>query len=323
MISTGLPITNPAIAAAVPVNELRRLITTGMSAPPIGRTIVIPKVRPAATTTARIPRVAELDSEIAPAAPAISETVPMTATAASRKVTIRPPGTRIGFPRMRPWSLPPAISEPLKVTDPMTAPRTTKIVVETSAPWSERRMKSSIATSAAAPPPTALNSDTSCGMAVIWTDRARYRPAPPPMVKPTMMIAQLVAPSPSGRVISPTRVARTATVMPEALSRLPLRAVAGEFIWCNPITKQAAPANPAKYTIVVIHSCDIDRARQPAAPDAPPPVDSPAAVVFEPSGPEAFVATGFVRNICSIRSVTTYPPTTFIAPYTTATKASP
>ena len=47
MIRTGLPITKPAIAAAVPVNEFRRQITTGMSAPPIGRTIVIPKTEPA------------------------------------------------------------------------------------------------------------------------------------------------------------------------------------------------------------------------------------------------------------------------------------
>ena len=39
----------------------------------------------------------------------------------------------IGLPEMRPWSLPEAISEPEKVTQPMTAPRTTKMAVETSA----------------------------------------------------------------------------------------------------------------------------------------------------------------------------------------------
>jgi len=37
-----------------------------------------------------------------------------------------------------------------------------------------------------------LNSDTSCGIAVILTLRAITRPAPPPMRKPTMMIAQAV-----------------------------------------------------------------------------------------------------------------------------------
>ncbi len=33
-----------------------------------------------------------------------------------------------------------------------------------------------MAISAAAPPPTALNSDTSCGIAVIFTVFAEYRP---------------------------------------------------------------------------------------------------------------------------------------------------
>ena len=147
---------------------------------------------------------------------------------------------------MIPWSLPPAISEPVNVTDPMTAPRTTKIVVDTSAPVLESRMKSSIATSAAAPPPTALNSDTSCGIAVIFTLRAMYRPAPPPMANPTRMMAQAVTLMPPGRTTSQMRVARTATVIPAALSRLPLRAVAGEFIWWRPRTKQAAPASQAR-----------------------------------------------------------------------------
>ena len=49
MISTGLPITKPAIAAAVPVNEFRRLMTTGMSAPPMGSTMVTPKITAATT----------------------------------------------------------------------------------------------------------------------------------------------------------------------------------------------------------------------------------------------------------------------------------
>ena len=46
MISTGLPMTKPAIAAAVPVNELSSEMTTGMSAPPMGSTMVTPKSEP-------------------------------------------------------------------------------------------------------------------------------------------------------------------------------------------------------------------------------------------------------------------------------------
>jgi len=48
MMRTGLLRTKPAIATAVPVNELSRLMTTGMSAPPIGSVMVTPKTRAAA-----------------------------------------------------------------------------------------------------------------------------------------------------------------------------------------------------------------------------------------------------------------------------------
>jgi hypothetical protein len=75
-----------------------------------------------------------------------------------------------------------------------------------------------------------LNSDTSCGIAVIFTVRAIQRPTPPPIRKPTMITAHDVVERPPGAATSPTSVATTAIVMPEADSRLPLRAVAGEFM---------------------------------------------------------------------------------------------
>ena len=89
MIRTGLPSTKPAIATAVPVNELSRLMTTGMSAPPIGRVIVTPKIRAASrmstmTGTLRLP--------------AHRKTAPRTTTAARAIVTIRPPGIMTGVP---------------------------------------------------------------------------------------------------------------------------------------------------------------------------------------------------------------------------------
>ena len=66
--------------------------------------------------------------------PALSTrmTVPTSATMPSAAVVSVPPGTAMGLPVMRPWSLPEAMSEPLKVTLPMTTPRTTKMAVETS-----------------------------------------------------------------------------------------------------------------------------------------------------------------------------------------------
>ena len=42
-INTLFPIINPVNAAAIPENEFSKDTTTGMSAPPIGKTIMIPK----------------------------------------------------------------------------------------------------------------------------------------------------------------------------------------------------------------------------------------------------------------------------------------
>jgi len=71
--------------------------------------------------------------------------------------------------------LPEAISEPVKVTDPMTMSSTVATLSWRPGALLWRRY-SSMAMRAAAPPPTALNSDTSWGIAVIFTVRAEYRP---------------------------------------------------------------------------------------------------------------------------------------------------
>ena len=49
MISTLFPMTKPVNAAAIPESELRRLTTTGISAPPIGITNSIPRIVDVAT----------------------------------------------------------------------------------------------------------------------------------------------------------------------------------------------------------------------------------------------------------------------------------
>ncbi len=115
-----MPSTNPAIATAVPVNELSSEITTGMSAPPIGRTMVTPKMRAAA-------RITSMTGTLR--LPAHRKAAPRTVTAASTIVTIRPPGIRIGFPAIRPWSLPDAISEPENVMLPITMSRTVATLI--------------------------------------------------------------------------------------------------------------------------------------------------------------------------------------------------
>ncbi len=97
--------------------------------------------------------------------------------------------------------------------------------------------------SAAAPPPTALNSDTSCGIAVIFTERAPMAPAVAPTAVPAMSATHphAVTLKESSKATSAT-VARIAAAMPEALTRLPRRAVAGERIMCRPITNVTAAA---------------------------------------------------------------------------------
>ena len=76
----------------------------------------------------------------------------------------------------RPISFPDAISEPVKVTEPIAMSRTVATFSCRPGTTPACRRYSSMAISAAAPPPTALNSDTSCGIAVIFTVLAEYRP---------------------------------------------------------------------------------------------------------------------------------------------------
>ena len=84
-----------------------------------------------------------------------------------------------------------------------------------------------------------MNIDTSCGIAVIWTVRAEYRPATEPSSAPTMITVQ-PTPVTEPSWISRTSVMITAMAMPAIETWLPRRAVAGEFIRCRPTTKQAA-----------------------------------------------------------------------------------
>src|SRR5262249_26387621 len=93
----------------------------------------------------------------------------------------------------------------------------------------------------AAPPPTALNTLTSWGMAVIATRWAAYRPATPPTAAPAASISQPVAVMVPAGTRRP-RVVAPATAIAAADSRLPRRAEAGEFIRCRPSTKHAAVA---------------------------------------------------------------------------------
>ena len=97
---------------------------------------------------------------------------------------------------------------------------------------------SASAMAAAAPPPTALNRLTSCGIAVIFTRVAPRTPATLPMTIPTARTIQPVG-TPI-RLIATTRVATIATAIPDADRRLPRRAVDGVRMRCRPTTNATA-----------------------------------------------------------------------------------
>ena len=88
MTRMALSRTKPAIATAVPVNAFSSEITTGMSAPPMGSTMSLPKARAATTTISNAHRVC---------APAIVQTDAAAATRTATADSRRPPGTATGW----------------------------------------------------------------------------------------------------------------------------------------------------------------------------------------------------------------------------------
>ena len=112
------------------------------------------------------------------------------------------------------------MTEPLNETDPISTVKTDA----SSAPTplsSPAERNSTSATMAAAPPPTPLNSATSCGIAVICTWRAAGTPNAVPSTIATR-IGKMWSKS------SATRVTPTAITAPTAPSRLPRRAYFGD-----------------------------------------------------------------------------------------------
>ena len=88
------------------------------------------------------------------------------------------PGYVIGRPVISSWSFAKATMLPANETEPMSAERTIAIEtfeVEVARQSAIESWKSASAISAAAPPPTPLNSATICGIAVIFTRAGRIR----------------------------------------------------------------------------------------------------------------------------------------------------
>ena len=119
-------------------------------------------------------------------------------------------------------SFPNATSEPQKLTDPITAEKRIPTSSSPSSPPDSGacRWNSDAAISAAAPPPTPLNSATICGICVIFTARAESTPTTEPTAMPAS-ISQYESIS-SIRNVKPMAIA-----MPTAAIQFPERAVRG------------------------------------------------------------------------------------------------
>ncbi len=118
-ISAGLLSAIPVAAAERPVKAFSSEITTGMSAPPIGSTTALP------SSAATISMPMNSTSECAPAIrsmPAASARINST-----RFTTCWAEPNEIGRPGMISWSLPNAMFEPQKETEPTIAANTEKI----------------------------------------------------------------------------------------------------------------------------------------------------------------------------------------------------
>ena len=120
-IIAGLFSATPVAAAERPVKAFSSEITTGMSAPPIGSTTALP------SSAAHTSTPMKMASEWSPAAMSIAPA--SASTSSSPLTTCWPAPSVIGRPGMISWSLPKAMFEPQKETEPTIAANSEKIVM--------------------------------------------------------------------------------------------------------------------------------------------------------------------------------------------------
>ncbi len=102
----------PAAAAESPVRAFSREMTTGMSAPPMGSTTMLPSTAAATRIRMNRPSLSE---------PAAMATAAPTATVSRARFTSCWPGRTIGLPGISSCSLPKAMLEPQKEIEPTMA----------------------------------------------------------------------------------------------------------------------------------------------------------------------------------------------------------
>jgi hypothetical protein len=146
-IRATLSSANPAAAAESPVKAFNREITTGMSAPPIGRTTRLPRIADPIRSPMKSP--SDGSSEEARITQAVISPI------SSRALITCWPGTATGLVGIRSCSFPNAMFEPQNETEPITAAN--RIGMNSSSGKSTGAWRNSDQEiSATAPPPTPL-----------------------------------------------------------------------------------------------------------------------------------------------------------------------
>ena len=152
MMSALLLSTNPVAATARPVNELSSEITTGMSAPPIGITIITP-------STSEAPSSVRNHGAPPPSAtPATSPRMPRNSRALNTLWKLEASARS----EMIPCSFKKAIRLPLNEIEPITVPNTVEATAVALGRWPVIAIcrNSTVETSAADTPPHPLSSAT-------------------------------------------------------------------------------------------------------------------------------------------------------------------
>ena len=210
-------------------------ITIGTSAPPTGSTKRTPKISE---------RAASIRRGVVPISTTTQTQTPRTAARVAA-ITNLPPAKTTGRVVINSCNFIKVMMEPLNETQPTTTVNTVKITTAVLAPVPRFRY-STIATSAAAPPPTPLNSATSCGIWVISTLRAAGTPIMRPIaIAPTIhqkLWSGRACPTSSPRAgVTYRNTESVARVAPKAPIKFPRRAVFG----CESPLRAKINATPA------------------------------------------------------------------------------
>ena len=226
MIMAALSSTKPSKPTARPVRALYSEITTGMSAPPMGSVMAMPRLKAKTKNKETAGKPACMpETTMNPSASVISNI--------ARFRNLWPP-KRTDLV-IKPCNLANAIRLPLKETAPMKPPITA--MVRCVGLCSLPPYNSTAAIAAAAPPPMPLYRAIICGISVMATRLPLTQAKMPPIAMAAITSIKLRDEAPMN-----ASVTIVASSMPTPAQRTPLTAVTGELMRFRPRINNAAAA---------------------------------------------------------------------------------